>query len=93
MAKAAQPKADREIIETTNEIELGAVIMERATDKVRVLAAAIIAGASLLLGSAFLATAIYTADQELRAWATGLISLVVGAAIGFIFSGTGNNQS
>lgn len=93
MPKPTQRNTDREIIETTNEIELGAVVIEKATDKMRVLAAAIIAGASLLLGSVFLATAIYTADNELRTWATGLISLVVGAAIGFIFSSSGNGNS
>ena len=48
--------------------------------------AAWIAGVALLIGVAFLIAALSIEDTELKSWATGLISLVVGAAIGFVFS-------
>jgi hypothetical protein len=35
----------------------------------------------------FLAVSLWSHDDELKTWATGLISLVVGAALGYAFSG------
>ena len=60
------------------------------TEALKAKAAIAISSASLLIGTAFLATALYIKDAELKAWASGLISLVVGAAIGFVF---GNNAA
>lgn len=47
-----------------------------------------ISGAAMVLGFVSLIIAVCTADSELKTWATGLISLVVGTAIGFAFSTT-----
>jgi len=55
-------------------------------DEVKTISALIIAGVALLIGVLFLGVGLYSDDKELRTWATGLISLVVGAAIGFAFS-------
>lgn len=54
--------------------------------------ALILSGCALLIGVVFLITAICMKDAELRTWSTGLISLVVGAALGFAFSNSNNNQ-
>lgn len=57
-------------------------------EKWKILAAITISGAALLLGFVALIIAVYIDDSELKTWATGLISLVVGAALGFAFSNT-----
>lgn len=56
---------------------------------IRVRAGAWIAAGALGIGTAFLVLSLVLRDAELRTWATGLISLVVGTAIGFVFSSTG----
>lgn len=61
-------------------------VAEDRQELIRVRAGAWIAGGALAIGTAFLIIALYLRDAELRAWATGLISLVVGTAIGFVFS-------
>jgi hypothetical protein len=45
-----------------------------------------ISGGALAVGFISLLIAVKINDQELKTWATGLISLVVGTAIGFAFS-------
>ena len=60
--------------------------VETPGDIIRIKVAAWIAGVALLIGVAFLIAALSIEDTELKSWATGLISLVVGAAIGFVFS-------
>lgn len=55
-------------------------------ERLKMLAAIWISGAAVILGFIALIVAICTKDAELKTWATGLISLVVGAAIGFAFS-------
>jgi hypothetical protein len=54
----------------------------------KIIAAISISGASLVLGFVSLIIAVWIDDNELKTWATGLISLVVGTAIGFAFSTT-----
>ncbi len=84
----------KDTIESLDVIESDSVtIPERDTDKMKVKAAVRITAASLLLGAAFLAVSIWVKDNELRAWATGLISLVVGASIGFLFNGGNGTQN
>jgi len=61
-------------------------VAENRGELIRVKAGAWIAGGALAIGTLFLIIALYLGDAELRAWATGLISLVVGTAIGFVFS-------
>lgn len=60
--------------------------IETPGELLRIKAAAWIAGGALLIGALFLGAAVYLDDAELRTWATSLISLVVGTAIGFVFS-------
>ena len=60
--------------------------VETPGDIIRIKVAGWIAGVALLIGTLFLIAALWTDDTELKSWATGLISLVVGAAIGFVFS-------
>lgn len=60
--------------------------VETPGDLIRIKVAAWIAGVALLIGVGFLIAALSADDAELKSWATGLISLVVGAAIGFVFS-------
>ena len=82
-----------EIIDTTDVIKPGGVGgVESPGEIIRIKAAVCIAGAALLIGVAGLAAALFLGDSELKAWATGLISLVVGAAIGFVFSGSSNSR-
>ena len=54
------------------------------TEFLRTKAAIYITAAALLIGVIFLGVAIHIGDDELKAWASGIISLVVGAAIGFV---------
>ena len=80
-------------IESLDVIQTDSVaIPEKDTDRMKVKAAVAIAAASLFVGALFLAVSIYVDDKELRAWATGLISLVVGASIGFLFGGNGTQN-
>ena len=81
----------RETIDT-DDVLAPASIRESKSDIIRTKAAAWISGASLLIGSVFLVVALVKSDTELRAWATGLISLVVGAAIGYAFTSSSSNQ-
>ena len=60
--------------------------VETRGDIIRIQVAAWISGAALLVGVTFLGLAIWIKDSDLQSWATGLISLVVGTAIGFAFS-------
>ena len=55
-------------------------------ERLKMLAAIWISAAAVILGFVALIVAICTDDAELKTWSTGLISLVVGAAIGFAFS-------
>ena len=64
--------------------------VETKGEFLRIVAAASISGAALLIGVGFLIASLVLQDGELQTWASGLISLVVGAAIGFSF---GNNNS
>lgn len=57
-------------------------------ERFKIVAAIAISGAALVLGFISLIIAVTTEDSELKTWSTGLISLVVGAAIGFAFSTT-----
>ena len=76
-----------EVIESGDMIKPGDVgRVETPGDIIRIKVAAWIAGVALLIGVAFLIAALSIDDAELKSWATGLISLVVGAAIGFVFS-------
>ena len=78
-----------EVIESDDIIKPGDVSrVETPGDILRIKAAACIAGAALLIGVGFLTAALQMNDTDLKSWATGLISLVVGAAIGFVFSGS-----
>ncbi len=63
------------------------------TEVLKTKAAIAISAASLLIGTIFLGAALYFGDVELKAWATGLISLVVGAAIGFVFGNSASGVS
>ena len=69
---------------------------DRAKDNrgeiIRVRAGAWIAGGALAIGTLFLVISLFLRDAELRTWATGLISLVVGTAIGFVFSNANRNS-
>ena len=77
-----------EQIESTEILPTGRVtIEEKPSDIIRIKGALWIAGASVFLATVFLVAALFLKDRELMTWATGLISLVVGAAIGFVFSG------
>ena len=77
-----------EVIDSDDVIKPGDVVrVETPGDIIRIRAAAWIAGAALLIGVGFLTAALQMNDTDLKSWATGLISLVVGAAIGFVFSG------
>lgn len=58
------------------------------SDEMKVKWALFLSGAAVVIGVAFLITGLVLKDAELRTWATGLISLVVGAALGFAFSGS-----
>jgi len=60
------------------------------TEVLKKKAAILISSASLLIGTVFLGIAIFIGGAKLKAWASGLISLVVVAAIGFVF---GNNAA
>lgn len=76
-----------EIINANEVIVPGAVTrVETPGDLFKIKAATIIAGASVLIGVAFLIAALWLNDSVLKSWSTGIISLVVGAAIGFVFS-------
>ena len=65
---------------------------EPSPEYVKVVAAKQIALWSIGIGVVFLGLSLWLKDSELRSWATGLISLVVGAAIGFIFGGNGKQS-
>jgi len=62
-----------------------------SNNNLRIKVATAISGAAVIIGVGFLITSLYYNDPELKTWATGLISLVVGASIGFIFNGTRMN--
>lgn len=80
-----------EVIDSDDVIKPGDVSrVETPGDIIRIKAAAWIAGAALLIGVGFLVAALGMNDTDLKSWATGLISLVVGTAIGFVFGG--NNR-
>lgn len=57
-------------------------------ERMKMIAALVISATAVILGFAALVIAIWQDDAELKTWSTGLISLVVGAAIGFAFSTT-----
>ena len=77
-----------EVIDSDAVIKPGDVVrVETPGDIIRIKSAAWIAGAALLIGVGFLIAALAMSDTDLKSWATGLISLVVGTAIGFVFSG------
>jgi hypothetical protein len=57
-------------------------------EQMKMLAALVISGLAVVIGFTALLIAVCYHDDELKTWATGLISLVVGAAIGFAFSTT-----
>jgi len=76
-----------QIIQSDEVIKPDSVVENRG-ELIRIRAGAWIAGGALAIGTVFLMIALYLRDAELRAWATGLISLVVGTAIGFVFSKT-----
>ena len=81
-----------EIIQSDRIISPGSISrFETRGDIIRIKVAASISGAALLVGVVFLGFAIWIKDSDLQSWATGLISLVVGTAIGFAFSS--NNRS
>lgn len=71
--------ADRQVI-TTN--------FAPATEYLKVKTALIISSGGLAVGVLFLGLALYVENHGLQTWAMGLISLVVGAAIGYVFGGT-----
>ena len=76
-----------EVIKSGDVIRLSDVTrVETPGDIIRIKAAGWVASAALLIGVVFLSVALSMDDTELKSWATGLISLVVGAAIGFVFS-------
>ena len=78
----------REVIDSGDVIRPGDVTrVETPGDIIRIKAAAWIAGAAVLIGVGFLIAALWMNDTDLKSWATGLVSLVVGTAIGFVFSG------
>ena len=88
MIPVADEKSAREIIRADEVIEPGGVTrVETPGELLRIKASVIIASASLLIGVSFLIAALALDDTVLKSWATGLISLIVGAAIGFVFSG------
>ncbi|HEY4547629.1 MAG TPA: hypothetical protein VIG90_14555 [Pedomonas sp.] len=74
-----------QIIQSDEVIKPDSVVENRG-ELIRIKAGAWIAGGALAIGTTFLIVSLYLGDAELRAWATGLISLVVGTAIGFVFS-------
>ena len=77
--------SNHEIINSGDVIEPGNVAgFETPGDMLRIKASAIISGAALFIGVGFLVWALLANNSELQTWATGLISLVVGAAIGFV---------
>lgn len=90
-----EKESDRQIIiESDDVLKPGSVgNVESPGEMLRIKAAAGIAAASLLIGVIFLIASLFNQDKELQVWASGLISLVVGAAIGFIFSGGTNGRS
>lgn len=77
--------------ETINSREIvppGSVeVPEKPSDRWRMIGALAIAGFAVLIGTIFAGVALYLGNNELLTWATGLISLVVGAAIGYLFGG------
>lgn len=77
-----------EQIESREIVPTGSVdVEEKPSDTWRILGALIIAGCAIFLGAMFASIALWVDNSELLTWATGLISLVVGAAIGFLFGG------
>ncbi|MES0127249.1 hypothetical protein [Mesorhizobium sp. M0029] len=78
--------SDPDIISSEDVIEPGKVEVDPDPELIKVKAAVAIAAAAILIGVGFLIVSICIVDNELKSWATGLISLVVGAAIGFVFS-------
>jgi hypothetical protein len=75
-----------EIIQSDSVISPGSVSrVETRGDIIRIMVAAWIPGAALFVGVGFLGLAIWIKDSDLQSWATGLMSLVVGTAIGFAF--------
>jgi len=77
-----------EQIDSREIVPTGAVaVEEKASDTWRIIGALIIAGCAIVLGTLFAGVALWVDNSELLTWATGLISLVVGAAIGFLFGG------
>ena len=89
IAPSAIISRDREVITVDQLLARSSVLsVKDEIDHMRVKAAVIIAGAAVFIGVVFLGIATAFNDEELKAWATSLISLVVGAAIGFIFSGS-----
>lgn len=59
------------------------------TEQMRVKAATVIAGAAVVVAAIFLVIGIFIDDTDLKTWAMGLISMVVGTAIGFVFGNSG----
>ena len=81
-----------EIIQSNAVVPPGAVSrVETRGDIIKIKVAAWISGAAVVVGIVFLSVAIWIEDSDLQSWSTGLISLVVGTAIGFAFS-SGNRS-
>lgn len=77
-----------EKIESRDILPTGRIdVDEKPSDLMRIKGALAIAGTSVILAAGFLIAALCLGNDELMTWSTGLISLVVGAAIGFVFSG------
>lgn len=91
-SERAEPQAVTEIINSGDLIKKGQIV-ESPTHILKVKAALWIAGAAVIVGVIFLVAALCLKDVSLQSWATGLISLVVGTAIGFVFGGNTNNQT
>ncbi len=62
------------------------------TEQMRVKAAIGIAATAVVVATSFLLIGITMGDADLKTWAMGLISMVVGTAIGFVF-GNGNTSA
>ena len=60
--------------------------VETKGDVIKIVASSFISILAIAIGTYMLNVALEKQDDELKSWATGLISLVVGAAIGFAFS-------
>jgi hypothetical protein len=73
-----------EIIESAQILERGGIIrVETRAEIIRVKASMWFVGATLAIAVAILLLAVWRDRNDLQTWATGLISGILGAAIGF----------